>query len=273
MYNVALIKGEVTVSSGIDVWTKRTRALVIDEWYRRPNYHRDDGDGLDDYQVGRSRGCGGLGIWSGGRLWVSINFSSGRVIATGPVRSEFELGYDAWDADGRRVSETKRIRIDAGSNMSRARSLFTADGGGPLEVAAGIARRSDPAAVEAGGAAAGWMTQWQAPDRDRGCIACAVIIPGGGRFEDESASVPAVAPDKRLVPGTEGIPPVGNRLLVASLPAPAGGGPYELDYYFGAGWSKSGDFPDARSWQSYVARFADRAAHPISVAVSAPAEH
>ncbi|HEY1763457.1 MAG TPA: DUF4861 family protein, partial [Opitutaceae bacterium] len=191
----------------------------------------------------------------------------------GPIRSEFELGYDAWDANGRKVTETKRIQIDAGSNMSRARSTFTADGAGPLDVGIGIARRADPSAIEAGEASAGWMTEWQATDRERGNIACAVILPGGGVFADESASVPAVPPEKRLVPGSEGIPPVGNRLILATLGAPASGNIYVLNYYFGAGWSRSGDFPDEASWEAYVKGFADRAAHPFSVAVSLPGKH
>ena len=89
MYHVDLIKAEGTISSGIDVWSKRTRRLVVDEWYKRRNYHQDDGDGLDDYHVSRSRGCGGLGVWSNGRLYVSSNFKSARIVTTGPIRSEF----------------------------------------------------------------------------------------------------------------------------------------------------------------------------------------
>jgi hypothetical protein len=76
-YSQDLIKGEGTISSGIDVWAKRTRSLVVDEWYRRKNYHEDDGEGLDDYEVGRSRGCGGLGVWSGGSALSVDQFSAG----------------------------------------------------------------------------------------------------------------------------------------------------------------------------------------------------
>jgi hypothetical protein len=78
VYQQALIKGEGTVSSGIDVWSKRTRRLIVDEWYRNGDYHNDHGDGMDDYQVSRSRGCGGLGIWDGQRLYVSSNFREAR---------------------------------------------------------------------------------------------------------------------------------------------------------------------------------------------------
>ncbi|MCU0771976.1 MAG: DUF4861 domain-containing protein [Verrucomicrobia bacterium] len=52
-------------------------------------------------------------------LWVSGNFQSHRLIATGPVRSVFELPYEAWDAGGRSVSAVKRISRDA---IAEARS-------------------------------------------------------------------------------------------------------------------------------------------------------
>ena len=193
MYQLALIKAEGTISSGIDVWTKRTRSLVVDEWYKRRNYHEDVGDGLDDYHVSRSRGCGGLGVWSAGRLYVSSNFRSAQVITTGPIRSEFVLDYDAWDANGRKVSESKRISIDAGSNVSRVESALASDDRSPIQVGVGIALRAGPGNVASEDREAGWMTYWQAPDRDRGSIGCAVILPAGAvrEFVTESGSVAA----------------------------------------------------------------------------------
>jgi unsaturated rhamnogalacturonyl hydrolase len=265
MYSLDLIKGEGTISSGIDVWAKRTRSLVIDEWYKRTNYHQDDGDGLDDYQVGRSRGCGGLGVWSGRRLFTSINFRSAQIITTGPIRSEFELTYDAWDAGGRKVAERKRISIDAGSNMSRAESVFTSDDPAPLDIGIGIAQRAGSDGIVSKNGDAGWMTYWQAPDRDRGSIGCAVILPVGGvhTFVGENASVPAVAPERQITPGIEGLPPVGNLLGIARADP---GNP--LVYYFGAGWSKSGDFPDDKTWMRFVSRFAERVRAPLRVSVA-----
>lgn len=261
MYSQELIEAEGTISSGVDVWAKRTRALVVDEWYKRANYHEDDGDGLDDYQVSRSRGCGGLGIWNGARLFVSSNFSRARIITTGPIRSEFELSYDPWDAGGRRISETKRISIDAGSNMSRAESVFSSDDRSAIVVGIGIAQRAGNDGVVSKDENAGWMTYWQAPDRDRGSIGCAVLLPPGiHSFVLESASVSPVAADKQLKPGIEGLPPVGNLLGITHIPADK-----PLVYYFGAGWSRSGDFPDQASWTRYVGHFAERRQAPLKI--------
>jgi len=266
MYSQELIKGEGTVSSGVDVWVKRTRAPVVDGFYARKNYHEDAGLGLDDYQVGRSRGCGGLGIWSGGRLYSPINFKSARILCSGPVRSEFELTFDTWDAGGIGVSEVRRISIDAGSNMSRVESVLASTGDGPLTVAVGIAERADPAGVLSRDPDRGWTTYWQAPDRDRGSIGCAVVLAPGtlSGFVEEAASVPQPPEDKRLAAGIEGLPPVANALsLTTARPGET------KTYYLGAGWSRSGDFADAKAWNAYVSRFAEGIASPLGVTVTA----
>ena len=61
MYQLDLIKTEGTISSGVDVWCKRTRDLVVDTFYRNGDYHNDHGIGLDDYHVSRKPGLRGPG--------------------------------------------------------------------------------------------------------------------------------------------------------------------------------------------------------------------
>ncbi len=65
IYGQALIKGEGTITSGIDVWIKTWRNLMVNEMYASGHYHMDNGDEMDDYRVGKSCGCGGSGIWDG----------------------------------------------------------------------------------------------------------------------------------------------------------------------------------------------------------------
>ena len=107
-------KGEPLTSSSIDIWSKRTPKLVIDEWYLVDNYHVDTGEGADFYSAGTSRSCGGNGLWAADKLWVSGNFVSSRVLTNGPIRVMFELVYDSFDVNGTKVSEVKRVTLDAG---------------------------------------------------------------------------------------------------------------------------------------------------------------
>jgi Domain of unknown function (DUF4861) len=67
-----------------------------------------------------------LGIWDRQTYYVSSNYRSARIITTRPIRSEFELTYEGWEAGKHKISETKRITIDAGSDMTRAESDFAA---------------------------------------------------------------------------------------------------------------------------------------------------
>jgi len=239
MYGPALITGEGTVSSGVDVWVKRTRDLVINKWYQSGAYHEDHGEGLDGYKVGPSRGCGGLGIWDGRKLWVSSNFKSQRVIATGPVRSVFELTYDVWDADGRKLSEVKRLSIDAGSNFTRSESRFVAEGRSSLLVGVGIVKR-EGMGVLSQDKKLGVMCYWEPEMPPNGATGCAVIMPDGVKqFADDKdnfLAVTSVSPRKPFV------------------------------YYFGAGWSKSGDFANAKEWREHVQQFAEQLRAPLKVA-------
>ena len=89
------------IASGIDVWSKRVPNFVIDSFYKRDlegslthnpalSYHKDNGQGLDSYYVGPTRGCGGTGVFSGGKLFVSKNYTKLRTLENGPIRFSFE---------------------------------------------------------------------------------------------------------------------------------------------------------------------------------------
>ena len=54
IYGQALIKGEGTITSGIDVWIKTYRNLMVNEMYASGHYHMDNGDEMDDFRVGKS---------------------------------------------------------------------------------------------------------------------------------------------------------------------------------------------------------------------------
>ncbi len=277
-------KAEPLTDSGIDVWVKRTRGLIVNQMYGSMNFFVTNGPSQDDYKVGHTRGCGGLGIWSDGKLRVSKNWRTWKVITTGPIRSEFELTYDAWDAgNGRMVSETKRISIDAGSNLSRVQSTFSSDDMSPLELGIGLGERpgdnifvsDDSPEIESWQNStdkglvvqnqnAGSMTYWQPQDFAKGVIGTAIVLPPNsiGMFTNDNPNLP----DSKFIPPThtmtEGQP--GLRSLLAIAPAQIG---VPFVYYTGAGWNESGDFPNAASWNEYIHRFIQRRDQPLQVAI------
>jgi unsaturated rhamnogalacturonyl hydrolase len=289
MYGPALETwpAEPLTSSGIDVWVKRTRNLVINQMYGTMKLFETNGAAQDDFKVGKTRGDGGLGIWKDGKLYVSKNWRTWKIITTGPIRSEFELTYDAWDAGGRKISEIKRISIDAGSNLSRVESTFSSDDKSPLQIGVGLGERpgenvilaikkeeavplwyigqwktSTDKGLVVQNQTEGWMTYWQPQDFAKGVIGTAIILPKDSvqTFTNDNPNLPAekFAPPTKTM--TEGQPALRNQLAIANAEI---GKPFV--YYFGAGWSESGDFPNAAAWIDYVTHFVWCRDQPLQV--------
>jgi unsaturated rhamnogalacturonyl hydrolase len=268
-YGLALIKAENTISSGPDVWIKKNRGLIVDTMYRTGHYHEDNGEFMDDYRVGHSRGCGGLGIWDGKKLHTSSNYDHWKLITTGPIRSEFELTYDAWDAGGgRMVSEVKRYSIDAGSWFTKAQSTFSSDDPSPLTVGIGLAERACPTNREeffARDQAEGWMTYWQPADKPKGIIGDAIVLAKGSvlEFTNDAPNLPESKLHANVPqPTHEGYPPIRDQLAITTADV---GRP--LTYYFGACWNRSGDFTNHLRWEACVKRFAERRDQPLQVTI------
>lgn len=240
---------EVLVSSGLDLWCKRVDYPIVDRWYNKghDHYHQDEGEGMDMYQVGPSRGCGGTGIWDGERLHVSGNYSSWRILANGPIRAVFELSYGTWAANGIYVSEVKRFTVDAGHNLDQIESTFAATGN-RSELIVGIGLHKNPAdrgqeprialtPREADGSLTQWVVQ-----KTNGALGTAIVV--------ASDAFQGFAEDER------------NHLILARATP---GEP--LRYYAGAGWDRSGQFADQAAWEAYVAAHVARVRSPVRVTV------
>jgi len=239
--------GEIT--SGIDVWSKRVPNFVIDSFYKHDaegqrihnpklSYHVDDGVGLDSYLVGPTRGCGGTGVLSGGKLWVSKNYTHLKQLSSGPVRFEFELTYAPWNANGVEVTETKRITLDAGSRMNKIQSTFTFAGAPTIDAAAGLAVHTgaDFEQLEGGHI----LSVWDTPQD-----------PTAGRISTGIIASPSQQPSvMRLDP---------NGLLVFHVHSGE-----SFTYYAGSGWSKA-DMPTQKSWDSYLTTALEQIQQPVQV--------
>lgn len=245
MYGKALEtnQAEPLTSSGVDVWCKRTRELIINKWYKAGTYHTDHGEGLDAYSVGTTRGCGGLAIVRDGKRYVSRNFRNWRLVSNGPLRVEFVLSYEPWDAGGVRISEEKRISLDAGQNLSHFQSTFKTDPpGARFQVAVGIAVHQPTADISLS-PDRGTMRVWEDAGK-AGKVGCSGVFP--------QAILEAMNQDAGHVWAT----------LSAQDGMPVG-------YWAGFGWDHSGDFADMAAWDRYLAGFAQRVRNPVEVSVTA----
>ena len=233
---------EPLTSSSVDVWFKRTRRLVINEWYMVDDYHRDNGDGADMYSAGKSRGCGGNGIWDAGRLYTSTNFVESKTFANGPIRVMFELTYPAFDAGGARVTEIKRVTLDAGANLNRFESRYAGAPAAPRLQAVGIKKHT--AALVVRDKTRGLLRTWEPVKADGSNFGCGVIVDPAGVVEFVEAD--------------------GNVLVVTGMSAGS-----DVTYYSGSGWDRSGDFKTVDDWDGYLDQAARRIRSPLVVSVAA----
>lgn len=242
---------EVLVTSGIDVWCKRVSYPIVDRWYNKghDHYHQDEGEGMDMYQVGASRGCGGTGIWDGQKLHVGRNYQTWRILANGPVRTVFELTYDTWDGKGAKISETKRFTVDAGHNLDQIESTFHVVAGtaSTLTVAVGLNKNpadkgQEPQITVGRQRGDASITQWIA-QKSNGSLGTAIVIfpDAFTGFTEDDRNLLALA---RIEPGQP------------------------LKYLAGAGWSKAGEFTTREAWEAYVALAAARLRSPLTITVN-----
>jgi len=224
---------------GTDVWVKRTNKLIINEWYKTGDYHTDHGDGMDYYSVGATLGAGDIGPFVKDSVVFSKNYHYWKVLDNGPLRTTFELGYDAWDVAGKSVKVTKTISLDAGSHMNKVAAVYTYNGDA-LPVVIGIVKRKEPGTIlmdEQQGILGYWEPQ-HGPD---GTTGVATIVTGEKLGMDTDKA--------HLLTHTVA---KNNQAVV---------------YYNGSAWSKGNEITTAKAWFNYLNNFKQQLEQPLTVNV------
>jgi len=233
---------EPLTSSTIDIWSKRVARMVINDWYMVDDYHVDAGEGADFYSAGSSRGCGGNGLWSDEKLWVSKNFVRSRVLANGPIRVLFELTYDSFDVNGAQVSEVKRISLDAGQHLDHLQSVYSPRGAAaPLTMAIGLKKVANEQVRF--DERLGSLAKWEAMDKKAGNQGLAIIV-DPKTYEKRA--------EDRL-----------NLLLLTKV-----GAGNAASYWAGFCWDKAGPCGSPDAWFAYVDQFAQALSSPIELGVA-----
>jgi hypothetical protein len=231
IYGRPLEEYEPPSGSGVDSWGKNVAWPFMDRQLRSGDQHGFHGEGLDNYNVGTSRGAGGLGIWLDNKLWTSRNFRTYRILKNGPDAADFEVDYVPWPVDvGRKVWETRRFTLPMGTHFTRMVSTIRSDQTGPLVVGIGIARKPTGAEGELTvDKARGVLSWWGPEEKDHGRMAIAL------RFD------PAMLVDV--------VKDADNHLALLRVTP---GKPFV--YYSGSAWSLgNGGYRTRADWDRYVA--------------------
>lgn len=235
-----------TLSSGIDLWLKRVDYSIIDNWYAKNletegYYHIDHGEGYDPYHVGKSRGAGGIGVWENDSLHVSKNFTSYKTIATGPIRTIFELDYAPWSDYN--IKETKRISLDLGSNFSKFEMRLASEKEVP-NYTIGITKHAGKGESRLNNDA-GIFRYWEPMDDSfigEGIIMDADLV-------STSIDYSSGTPDQ-------------SQLLIVTKPQVK-----PLTYYVGFAWQKSGQVVSMEGWDTLLEKQAKIIKNPLKVTI------
>ena len=236
-YGKALEKTEGD-AYGFDVWVKRTDKLVLNERYKRNDYHLDHGDGLDYYHVGYTLGAGNMAPYIKDTIRYSGNYHQWRVLDNGPLRSTFQLTFDIWNAGGIKVKAVKTISLDAGSQLNRIENIYTFDDKNSIPVVVGIIRR-EKAGVISLNEQQGIMGYWEPTFDKDGTTAVGSILttPIQNMWVDKAQLL-----TKTSVKSNE-----------------------PIIYYTGAAWDKAGKISNAKQWFDYLNNFYQQINNPLII--------
>lgn len=239
-------------SNGLDLWYKRTEALVLQKWYEEALnkgiwFHHDRGEGCDPYAVGRSLGAGAMAPYISGKPLLNENFLKAEILDSGPLRFTARLEYPGLEIGGRAVPESRVVSIDAGSRLT----MITEDyGRTDFPVAAGVVSRLSHDSLISK-PESGYFIYAEPETVENGSLFIGVCMPSG-IDSVSTASYSVVNP----VNGKESV--FTHTLAIGRYRSEP------LPYYTGFGWSKSG-FPTIASFEKYMDEFVKRKKRPFKI--------
>lgn len=234
-----------TYSGGIDCWLKKVDYSIINKWYAgntaKPGfYHKDHGEGLDNYHVGPSLGCGGTGVVHKGKLYTSKNYTSHKVLTNGPIETKFKLGSASFGPEMKEVKQLKTGSIELGSNFTK----FAIEVEGTDTLTAGITLNDKTGEINVDEKAC-WGDYW-AP-----------------HFGEELGN--AIIVDPKYYAGYSEliVEEKDKSHLLMHLKVIDG----KVEYYTGFAWSGSKQFANKEDWHQYLNQFAQQIQSPLKITI------
>lgn len=276
---------------GYDIWNKRTSKLVVedryaseldadmqkaiaklrkigkgdlaDDVYNSISYHVDHGNGMDCYKVGPTLGCGTNALMQDGKIAYPHCYKTYEILDKGPLRFTVKLVYGEESIGNMKVTETRIVSLDAGSQLNKATVSYaglTQDT--PLAVGIVVHNENPNAYVlnkESGymgyedlGDPNQYKEKYRASqNKDFGKIYVGAVSAeklNGVKFQSE-----------------EGLPGATGHILSIGSIKPS----TTFTYYFGTGWSRNEEteFRSLTDWESYLSTFSRQIKSPLKVTV------
>ena len=274
---------------GYDLFNKSTDELMLDYWYASEQnkemrsvskqlhdrgyhdladqvynaycYHIDHGKGMDCYTVGPTLGGGADALVNAdGSLCMPKCYKAYEILDQGPLRFKVKLTYPEIEFNGQKVTETRIITLDAGSQFNKV-SVSYEGLTGAAQIASGVVvHKQNPAAY--------------VMSKDNGYVGYEDLGDASvynKKYQDELAKqmgriyvgtvYAAKLSEAKFMEKNNGIA-VGHAVAIANY-TPG------YTYYFGTGWSKNPNtgFETLGKWESHLADMAKKVRKPMKVTV------
>ena len=224
-------------NAGVDCWLKKVPYPIIDKWYKQHleddiSYHTDHGEGLDNYHVGASAGCGGTAIWLNEQRMPLEAYVSYEILSSTPAKTVFQLNYEhTIGADT--YTESKLITIELGQRLYKVVSTFTKNGqvAANIPTAIGVTTHEGKA-IPSWDAEQGWLIAWE--KLGEYSLGTGVKVnPGQVR-------------DVKIIQDAS-IKDFSHALLIVNTDENG-----QLQYASGYGWEGAGEIVSVDDWQAYI---------------------
>ena len=236
VYGKAL-EGTSEDAKGIDVWVKRKDSLVINYRYKTNDYHVDHGNGLDYYHVGYSLGAGNITPYIKDTIRFPHNYDSYKILDNGPLRISFTLYFEDFSVEGKSISSSKTISLDAGSQLNKIQASYISSGDTSVNVVAGIVKRAEPGVVYMN-QQEGILGYWEPQHGDDGTTGVATLI---NNIADNMW--------------------IGKENFLTLIKTKN----QQITYYAGAVWNKAGRITTAQQWFKYLDDFQKQLKFPLTI--------
>ena len=223
---------------GLDVWVKRTNRMILNERYKKGDYHIDHGDGMDYYHVGFSLGAGNMAPYINDTIRYSGNYQQWKVLDNGPLRTTFQLTFDTWDAGKTKVKATKTISLEAGSQLNRIENVYSFEGEKPMPVVVGIIKRPETGILTLN-EKQGMMAYWEPTHVEHGTTGIGVLL---------TTPVSSMLVNEKQI--------LAKTMVKNNEP---------IIYYTGAVWDKAGKIANNKQWNSYLENFQKQTQTPLII--------
>ncbi|WP_164110036.1 MULTISPECIES: DUF4861 family protein [Sphingobacterium] len=239
LYGKAL-EGRGDDAQGMDYWSKRTKDLIIDKWYKSEDYHKDHGDGLDYYSVGQTLGAGDMALFFGDQVHYTKHYRKFQILDNGPLRTTFKLSFETEDFDGQHISLSKTISLDAGKNFNKITIDLTNNAAKNTPIVLGLAKRNETNPKYEFDQENNTLAYWEPEIKNFGQTGTALIIP------------------KRKVTF---LPNENKQFLLKTIVK----NHTPLTYYNGAAWNKAGKISSFADWEDFVEDYSESLQIPLKV--------